>query len=76
MSDHTLLDVKGLNCPMPIMKAKKALENIGVGTLLEVHSTDPGSVSDFASFCRKTGHEMVEQRTDGGTFIYVIKRGK
>ncbi len=76
MSEHTLLDVKGLNCPLPIMKAKKALEAVAVGSTLEVHSTDPGSVNDFASFCRKTGHELLDQRKEGAAFIYVIKRGR
>lgn len=77
MSEAKILDVKGLNCPQPIVKAKKTLQSdVAVGGLLEVHATDPGARDDFASFCRATGHELVEQKEDAGTFIFVIRRKK
>ncbi len=68
-----LLDVKGLNCPLPILKAKKALQDVPSGGTLEVLATDPGSVADFAAFCRTTGNEMVEQTQDRGVYRFVIK---
>ena len=68
-----VLDTKGLNCPLPILKAKKALQGIPVGDLLEVHATDPGAVADFESFCRATGNELVESSQDGDVYKFVIK---
>lgn len=68
-----VLDAKGLNCPLPILKAKKALKDLPPGGTLEVLTTDPGSVVDFAAFCRTTGNEIVEQSQDGNVFRYVIK---
>lgn len=72
MADQ-VLDAKGLNCPLPILKAKKALKEVPTGGTLEVQATDPGAVKDFEAFCRATGNELVESRTDGGTYIFVIK---
>lgn len=72
MADKTL-DAKGLNCPLPILKAKKALKDMAAGSTLEVLSTDPGSVADFAAFCRTTGNEIVEQNNDGKVFRFVIR---
>ena len=73
MADQ-VLDAKGLNCPLPILKAKKALKSMGVGTTLEVLSTDPGSVADFAAFCRTTGNEMLEQNEADGIWTYLIRK--
>jgi tRNA 2-thiouridine synthesizing protein A len=73
MADQ-VLDAKGLNCPLPILKAKKALKTMGAGTTLEVTSTDPGSVADFAAFCRTTGNELVEQNEDSGVWTYLIRK--
>lgn len=72
----TLLDVKGLNCPLPILKAKKALQAVAAGGLLEVLATDPGAVKDFQAFCRSTGNELVESSQDGTVFKFVIRRIK
>lgn len=74
MSTVTLLDVKGLNCPLPILKAKKAMKDISIGDILEVHATDPGSVKDFEAFCRQTGHELVQSIEENGIYKYKIKR--
>jgi TusA-related sulfurtransferase len=68
------VDARGLNCPLPILKAKKALNEIGSGELLRVVATDAGSMRDFQAFARQTGHELVDQRTAGGEFIHVLKR--
>ena len=67
------LDTKGLNCPLPILKAKKALGGLSTGDTLEVLSTDPGSVKDFEAFCRQTGNELLESNEDGGVFSFLIK---
>ena len=72
MADQ-LLDAKGLNCPLPILKAKKALKEVPSGGTLEVLATDPGAVKDFEAFCRATGNELVESRTEGETYIFLIR---
>ena len=68
------LDTRGLNCPLPILKAKKALAEMQTGELLKVISTDPGSTRDFQAFARQTGNELVEQSSGGGEFIHVLRR--
>ena len=73
MADH-VLDAKGLNCPLPILKARKALKDVGAGETLEILSTDPGSVADFQAFCRQTGNELLESSNDDSVFRFVIKR--
>ena len=73
MADQ-VLDAKGLNCPLPILKAKKALKSLTGGNTLEVVSTDPGSVADFAAFCRTTGNELVEQNEVDGIYTYLIRK--
>ena len=72
MADQTL-DAKGLNCPLPILKAKKAIMALPAGGTLEVLATDPGAVKDFAAFSRTTGHEIVEQTVEGNVFRFVLK---
>lgn len=68
------IDTRGLNCPLPILKAKKALAEMLSGQLLRVVSTDPGSTRDFQAFSKQTGNELVEQDTAGDEFIHVLKR--
>ncbi len=68
------LDTRGLNCPLPILKAKKALADMVSGELLKVVSTDPGSVRDFQAFARQTGNDLVEQTTAGADFMHVLRR--
>ena len=70
--DH-VLDAKGLNCPLPILKAKKALNQVPSGGILQVLSTDPGSVADFEAFCRQTGNELLESKTEGDVFVFLIR---
>ena len=72
MADATL-DAKGLNCPLPILKARKALKDVADGGTLEIFATDPGSVADFEAFCRQTGNELVEQSQDESIFRFLIK---
>ena len=68
------LDTRGLNCPLPILKAKKALAEMQSGQLLRVVSTDAGSTRDFQAFARQTGNELVEQQAVGADFTHVLKR--
>jgi tRNA 2-thiouridine synthesizing protein A len=68
------IDTRGLNCPLPILKAKKALAEMTSGQLLRVVATDGGSVRDFQAFARQTGNELVEQESAGGDFIHVLRR--
>ena len=69
-----VLDVKGLNCPLPILRVKKAIKDVAVGDSLEVLATDPGAVKDFEMFARTSGNELVEQKNDGKVFTFVFKR--
>ena len=73
MADE-VLDAKGLNCPLPILKAKKALNGLAANSVLEVLSTDPGSVADFEAFCRTTGNELLEHDQNEDVFRFLIKK--
>ena len=68
------LDTKGLNCPFPILKAKKALSEMTSGQVLRVVSTDPGSKRDFQAFAKQTGNELLEQSTEGEAFVHLMRR--
>ncbi len=68
------IDTRGLNCPLPILKAKKALTEMQSGQLLQVVSTDAGSLRDFQAFAKQTGNELIEQRTEGADFFHLLKR--
>ncbi len=68
------VDTRGLNCPLPILKAKKALAAMQSGQLLKVVATDTGSIRDFQAFAKQTGNELVEQQTVGDEFIHILKR--
>jgi tRNA 2-thiouridine synthesizing protein A len=68
------LDTRGLNCPLPILKAKKALADMHSGEVLRVLATDPGSMRDFQAFARQTGNELLEQETNNDEFIHFLRR--
>lgn len=74
MHAHQELDTRGLNCPLPILKAKKALAGMASGEILKVVATDPGSVRDFQAFARQTGNELVEQQTGEAEFVHWLRR--
>ena len=74
MDVHKELDTRGLNCPLPILKAKKALSDMASGQVLKVGSTDPGSMRDFQAFARQTGNELVEQAAQGDEFVHYLRR--
>jgi len=69
-----VLDAKGLNCPLPILRTKKTLQTMQPGGLLEVQATDPGSVADFESFCRQTGNQLISSSKEGDVYKFVLKR--
>lgn len=70
----TILDTKGLNCPLPILRVKKAIKDVPAGGTLQVLATDPGAVRDFEAFCRATGNELVDWKEEGGVFTFNIKK--
>ena len=70
----TTLDLKGLSCPLPIVKTAKAMKALSSGHVVEVFATDPGSVPDFQAWCRATGNELVERTETDGTYRYVIRK--
>ena len=74
MDIHKEIDTRGLNCPLPILKAKKALSDMASGQLLKVVATDNGSLRDFQAFAKQTGNELVEQLTVGEEYILVLRR--
>jgi tRNA 2-thiouridine synthesizing protein A len=79
LNGHTMdaqkeVDARGLNCPLPILKAKKALADMRSGEVLKVLATDPGSVRDFQAFARQTGNELVEQAQANDEFIHFLRR--
>lgn len=75
MSEFTKeLDASGLNCPMPILRAKKALKELAAGDILRIVATDPGTVKDFEAFAKQTGNELLESTTEGKSFVYRLKK--
>lgn len=74
MSFDRELDVKGLSCPLPILRTKKVLAEMTSGQILHVLATDPGSVKDFAAFCRQTGNTLLGQKQDEQVFEFLLKR--
>jgi tRNA 2-thiouridine synthesizing protein A len=68
------LDASGLNCPLPILRAKKALTGMDAGKILHIIATDPGSVKDFEAFSKQTGNELLESKEEGGKFYFLLKK--
>ncbi len=68
------IDVKGLNCPLPILRAKKALSELESGQILKVTATDPSSVKDFAAFCKQTGNTLMSSVETAADFVFVIAK--
>jgi len=68
------IDARGLSCPMPVVKTAQAVKGLPMGAVIEVLATDPGSIKDFAAWTRATGHELVEQTSDGAIYRFVIRR--
>ncbi|MGH6932124.1 MAG: sulfurtransferase TusA family protein [Dongiaceae bacterium] len=74
MTMPTILDAKGLKCPLPVLRARKMMKEVPAGGILEVLATDPGAPKDFAHFCETTGYEMIETRQEGEVFTFVIRK--
>lgn len=68
------LDLKGLSCPLPIVKTAQAIKELSQGDLIEALATDPGSVPDFTAWCKSTGNELVETSEEGGVYRFVIRK--
>ncbi len=68
------LDASGLNCPLPILRAKKTLNAMDAGQVLHIIATDPGSVKDFDAFAKQTGNDLIESKEEGGKFHFLIKK--
>ncbi len=68
------LDASGLNCPLPILRAKKALAGMSAGQVLHIIATDPGAVKDFEAFAKQTGNELMESKEEGGKFVFLMKK--
>ena len=68
------LDTKGMNCPLPVLRAKKAISALDVGDVIEILATDPRAVKDFEAFSRVTGHDLMKSTEDGGVFRFLIKK--
>jgi tRNA 2-thiouridine synthesizing protein A len=68
------LDASGLNCPLPVLKTKKALEELQSGQVLEIITTDPGAKADIPAFCNRTGHQLLEVVEEGGKIIFYVRK--
>jgi len=68
------LDCQGLNCPLPILKTKQAIDGMAPGQVLKMIATDPGSVKDMAAWVRQTGHELVDEAVAGDQYIYYVRK--
>lgn len=69
------VDARGLNCPLPILRAKKGINTLATGQVLKIIATDPGSVKDLEAFCKQTGNEMVESSQQGGEYHFKLRKG-
>ncbi|WP_035853978.1 sulfurtransferase TusA family protein [Deefgea rivuli] len=74
IAPQQVADLSGLNCPLPILRTKKALATMAGGDVLQVTCTDPATPTDFAAFCRQTGHELIEQWNEDAKFLFLIKK--
>ena len=74
MDDRTILDAKGLKCPLPVLRARKAMKSVAPGGLLEVHATDPSAAQDFRNFCDTTGDELLGSRETDGVYVFEIRK--
>jgi tRNA 2-thiouridine synthesizing protein A len=68
----TVLDLKGLSCPLPVLRTKKAIKDVAQGSTLQVHVTDPAAVNDFKAFCQATGNTLVDWTETAGVFQFTI----
>ncbi|HTS92712.1 MAG TPA: sulfurtransferase TusA family protein [Stellaceae bacterium] len=76
MAETVLLDTKGLRCPLPVLKARRALRDLAPGAVLRVLATDPGAVKDFEAFCKTTGHRLLAQAEEAGVLSFDIEKAE
>ena len=76
MSEPLILDTKGLKCPLPVLKARKAMRDVPSGGVLRVLATDPGATKDFEHFCKTTGHRLLAAREENGVLVFEIAKAK
>ncbi len=69
-----VLDARGLNCPLPILRARQSIQKLNSGQVLHIVATDPGSVKDFEAFCKQTGNELVQNTAESGEFTFIIRK--
>ena len=74
MSEPTILDAKGLRCPLPVLKARKAMKDLPMGATLRVLATDPGAAKDFENFCKTTGHRLLSASQAGDVLTFDIQK--
>lgn len=74
MTEPAILDTKGLKCPLPVLKARKAMRDVAAGGVLRVLATDPGAVKDFEHFCKTTGHQLLASREEDGVLVFDIRK--
>ncbi|OXM83886.1 sulfurtransferase TusA family protein [Paenibacillus rigui] len=72
---NLVVDAKGLACPMPIVKAKKGIDSLEPGQIMELQTTDKGSMKDFQAWVNQTNHELIESKEDNGIFTFIVKKG-
>ncbi|WP_028552747.1 sulfurtransferase TusA family protein [Paenibacillus sp. UNC451MF] len=72
---NLVIDAKGLACPMPIVKAKKGIDSLESGQIMELHTTDKGSMQDFQAWVRLSKHELIEAKEENGVFVFLVKKG-
>lgn len=70
----TVIDTKGLNCPLPVLRVKKAIKDVPPNGILQVQATDPGTPKDFEAFCRATGHQLIDWKEENGVFVFNIRK--
>lgn len=75
MNSRNVVDAKGLACPMPVVRTRKAIKELETGEILEIHTTDKGSVADLTAWAKSSGHEMVDQKEEDSVFTFFIKKG-
>jgi tRNA 2-thiouridine synthesizing protein A len=73
-AEEIVIDLKGISCPMPMLKTKKALQNAAVGNILRIEITDPGSKSDMPALLKRSGDELLDSREEGGVYTFVVKK--
>ncbi|MEK6693074.1 MAG: sulfurtransferase TusA family protein [Nitrospirota bacterium] len=76
ISVDSVIDCKGLNCPMPVLKVKKAIDSLQIGQIIKVEATDPGTKADIPAWAKRTGNEVLSMSEESGTFVFYVKKAR